>query len=76
MDIHLKKVSLNKSGNEKQWGISGSSYSTEVKTTKATGGKISWELEVSNGDEAFTERYPSGEEVISTGENWKYTSKR
>ena len=71
----FEKVSLNKSGNEKEWGSSGSSYSKEVKTTKATGGKRPWALEVSNGDEVFTGRHPSDEEA-STGGNGKYTSKR
>ena len=70
---HLKKVSLNKSGNKKEWGTSGSSYSKEVKTTKSTGAKRSWELEVSNGDEAFTRGYPSDEEASVEG-NWQYIS--
>ena len=71
----FEKVSLNKSGNEKEWGISGSSYSKDAKTAKVTGGKRPWALEVSNGDEVFTGRHPSDEEA-STGGNGKYTSKR
>ena len=39
----FEEVSLSKSGNEKEWGTSGSSYSKEIKTTKTTGGKRPWE---------------------------------
>ena len=67
VDTHLKKVSLNKFGNEKEWGTSGSSYSKEVKTKKVIRGKRPWELEVNNGDEVFARRYPSDEEVSDGG---------
>ena len=89
----FEKVSLNKSGNEKEWGSSGTSitfkgaskglsgsgsgYTKELKTTKVTGGKRPWELEVSNGDEVFTGRHPSDEEASTGGNGYsKYSSKR
>mgnify|MGYP002527353266 CR=1 FL=1 len=63
----LAKKQLNKSFDKES--------QKDVKTTKATGGKRPWALEVSNGDEVFTGRHPSDEEA-STGGNGKYTSKR
>ena len=47
------------------------------KTTagKTTGGKRAWDLEVSNGDEVFTGRHPSDEEVSTGGNGYtKYSS--
>ena len=73
----IENVTLNKSGNEKDWkskgGLSGSGttgiaiYKEEKKVSKATGGKRPWELEVTNGDEVFTGRHPSDEEVSTGG---------
>ena len=57
---NIEKVTLTKSGNEKDWKSSG------AKGYK--GGKTAWEVDVSNGDEVFTGRHPSDEEV-STGGN-------
>ena len=81
----IEKVALNKSGNEKSFkgtnkGTSGTGsgyYKEEIKTTKATGGKKPWALEVTNGDEVFTGRHPSDEEASTGGNGYsKYSSKR
>ena len=79
----IENVSLNKSGNEKQWGTSGSKVETSVvykgasKTTAGAGkgGKRAWDLEVSNGDEVYTGRHPSDEEGSTGGNGYtKYSS--
>ena len=67
----IENVALNKSGASKG-GLSASgsglAYSKEeTKTSKTTGGKKPWKLEVTNGDEVFTGRHPSDEEVSSGG---------
>ena len=71
--------SLARSGNEKDWRSSGSSvlYKGASKTTRTTGGKKAWDLEIGNGDEVFTGRHPSDEEVSSGGNGYsKFSSKR
>ena len=75
----VESVSLAKSGNEKDWRSSGSSlaYRGASKTTKTTGGKKAWDLEIGTGDEVFTGRHPSDEEVSSGGNGYsKFSSKR
>ena len=78
----IENVALNKSGNEKQWGTTGSKetsivYKGASKTTAGAGkgGKRAWDLEVSNGDEVYTGRHPSDEEVSTGGNGYtKYSS--
>ena len=78
----IEKVALNKSGNEKEWGSSGSSLTFKGTSKggashKVTGGKKPWALEVTNGDEVFTGRHPSDEEASTGGNGYsKYSSKR
>jgi hypothetical protein len=76
----IENVALNKSGNEKEWKTTGSKETSVVykgtgKTATGKGGKRAWDLEVSNGDEVYTGRHPSDEEVSTGGNGYtKYSS--
>ena len=63
----IESVGLTKSGNEKDWKTGSGSITLKGKS-KAGYGKKAWDIDVTNGDEVFTGRHPSDEEV-STGGN-------
>ena len=52
-------------------------YRGASRTTKTTGGKKAWDLEIGNGDEVYTGRHPSDEEGSTGGNGYsKFSSKR
>jgi hypothetical protein len=63
----FESVGLTKSGNEKDWKTGSGSIALKGKS-KAGYGKKAWDVDVTTGDEVFTGRHPSDEEV-STGGN-------
>jgi hypothetical protein len=68
----FESVGLTKSGNEKDWKTGSGSITLKGKS-KAGYGKKAWDIDVTTGDEVFTGRHPSDEEV-STGGNGKFSS--
>ena len=78
----IEKVTSSKSGNQNEWGSSGSSITLKGASkggasskVTVTGGKKPWALEVSNGD--FTGRNPSDAEASAGGNGYtKYSSKK
>jgi hypothetical protein len=63
----IESVGLTKSGNEKDWKTGSGSITLKGKS-KPGYGKKAWDIDVTTGDEVFTGRHPSDEEV-STGGN-------
>ena len=77
--VIVESSTTTKSGSSGLRGVDGSSfaYKGASRTTKTTGGKKAWDLEIGNGDEVFTGRHPSDEEVSTGGNGYsKYSSKR
>ena len=77
--VIVETSTTTKSGSSGLRGVDGSSlaYKGASRTTKTTGGKKAWDLEIGNGDEVFTGRHPSDEEVSTGGNGYsKYSSKR